>query len=82
MSESYYNRFDVSTVSKESTGSIPLSKMGSESLLGWISYTITSIGNFSIQYNFQAISVALLIMSSSLCTSKHNLLSYHIYEMK
>ena len=43
--------------------------MTSESTLGWISYIITSVGNFSIQYNFQAISVALLVMSASLCTS-------------
>ena len=35
----------------------------------WLSYLITSMGNFSVQYNFQAISVALLIMSTEQCTS-------------
>ena len=29
----------------------------------------TSISNFSVQYNFQSISAALLIMSASVCTS-------------
>mmetsp|Transcript_15815 Transcript_15815/g.14312 ORF Transcript_15815/g.14312 Transcript_15815/m.14312 type:complete len:578 (+) Transcript_15815:34-1767(+) len=33
------------------------------------SQIITSVSNFSVQYNFQAISVALLIMSDSVCTS-------------
>ena len=35
----------------------------------WLSYCITSLGNFSVQFNFQAISVALLIMSTEQCTS-------------
>ncbi len=35
----------------------------------WLSYCITSLGNFSVQYNFQAISVALLIMATEQCTS-------------
>lgn len=34
-----------------------------------LSRIITSIGNFSIQYNFQAISVCLIIMSVEQCTS-------------
>ena len=29
----------------------------------------TSISNFSVQYNFQSIAIALLVMSSSVCTS-------------
>ncbi len=35
----------------------------------WLSYLITSVSNFSVQYNFQAISIALLIMSKEVCTS-------------
>lgn len=35
----------------------------------FISSIITATSNFSVQYNFQAISVALIIMSSSQCTS-------------
>ncbi len=35
----------------------------------WLSYMITSLSNFSVQYNFQAISVALLVMSREQCTS-------------
>lgn len=34
-----------------------------------VSRFITAIGNFSIQYNFQAISVCLMIMSVEQCTS-------------
>ena len=34
-----------------------------------ISKLITSVSNFSVQYNFQAIAIALLVMSSSVCTS-------------
>ena len=30
---------------------------------------ITAVSNFSVQYNFQAISIALLVMSDSQCTS-------------
>ena len=30
---------------------------------------IPAVGNFSVQYNFQAISIALLVMSASVCTS-------------
>ena len=33
-----------------------------------VSRTITAVGNFSIQYNFQAISVALIVMSAEQCT--------------
>jgi hypothetical protein len=33
-----------------------------------LSKIITSVGNFSVQYNFQAISVALILMSSTVCT--------------
>lgn len=35
----------------------------------WLSSIITAVANFSTQYNFQCISVVLLIMSSSQCTS-------------
>jgi hypothetical protein len=28
-----------------------------------------ALGNFSVQYNFQAISIALIVMASSVCTS-------------
>ena len=34
-----------------------------------ISTFITACGNFSVQYNFQSISIALLIMSAAQCTS-------------
>jgi len=34
-----------------------------------LSYIATSLGNFSVQYNFQSISVAMLIMASSVCTT-------------
>lgn len=34
-----------------------------------ISHCITSMSNFSVQYNFQAISVALLIMTEVVCTA-------------
>ncbi len=34
-----------------------------------ISKLITSISNFSVQYNFQAIAVALLVMSATVCTT-------------
>jgi len=34
-----------------------------------LSTSITAISNFSIQYNFQAISVALLIMTASVCST-------------
>jgi hypothetical protein len=27
------------------------------------------VGNFSVQYNFQAISVALIVMASTVCTT-------------
>lgn len=37
--------------------------------LAWISYGITSVSNFSVQYNFQAIAVALIVMSASQCTT-------------
>jgi hypothetical protein len=29
----------------------------------------TAVGNFSVQYNFQAISIALLVMAASVCTT-------------
>ena len=35
----------------------------------WLSYLITSIANFGTQYNFGSISIALLMMSQSECTS-------------
>jgi PHS family inorganic phosphate transporter-like MFS transporter len=35
----------------------------------WLSLIITAMANFSTQYNFQCISVALLVMSASQCTS-------------
>jgi hypothetical protein len=28
-----------------------------------------AVGNFSVQYNFQAISIALLVMAASVCTT-------------
>lgn len=34
-----------------------------------LSYAATSLGNFSVQYNFQSISVAMLIMASTVCTT-------------
>jgi PHS family inorganic phosphate transporter-like MFS transporter len=34
----------------------------------FLSSLITSIGNFSIQYNFQSIAIALIVMSSTVCT--------------
>jgi PHS family inorganic phosphate transporter-like MFS transporter len=37
--------------------------------LDLLSPILTSVSNFSVQYNFQAISVALLLMSTSYCTS-------------
>lgn len=33
-----------------------------------LSKIITALGNFSVQYNFQAVAVALLMMSTSVCT--------------
>jgi MFS family permease len=36
--------------------------------LSWLSRVITSVGNFSIQYNFQAIAIALIVMSVEECT--------------
>jgi len=38
----------------------------------FLSQLITAISNFSIQYNFQSISIALIVMSSSVCTSTMN----------
>ena len=34
-----------------------------------LSKIITALGNFSVQYNFQAIAIALLVMSEVVCTS-------------
>ena len=34
-----------------------------------LSKIITSLSNFSVQYNFQAIAIALIIMSQEVCTS-------------
>ncbi|KAJ1412133.1 major facilitator superfamily domain-containing protein [Ochromonadaceae sp. CCMP2298] len=34
-----------------------------------LSKLITSVGNFSVQYNFQSISVSLIIMAASVCTT-------------
>lgn len=34
----------------------------------WLSSTITAMANFSTQYNYQCVAVALLIMSQSVCT--------------
>jgi PHS family inorganic phosphate transporter-like MFS transporter len=36
---------------------------------GWLSTTITAMANFSTQYNYQCVAVALLIMSDTVCTS-------------
>lgn len=38
-------------------------------LLGVVSTWITSMANFSVQYNFASISLAFIIMSQSVCTS-------------
>jgi PHS family inorganic phosphate transporter-like MFS transporter len=35
----------------------------------WLSPFITAISNFSVQYNFQAISVVLIVMSQTVCTA-------------
>lgn len=32
-------------------------------------FRLAAVSNFSVQYNFQAISIALLVMSDSVCTS-------------
>lgn len=40
-----------------------------EKLAQNLSYAATSLGNFSVQYNFQSISVSMLIMASSVCTT-------------
>ena len=37
--------------------------------LSRLSFFITAISNISVQYNFQAISIALLIMSEAQCTA-------------
>lgn len=36
---------------------------------GLLSYLCTAIGNFSVAYNFTCISVALIVMSATVCTS-------------
>lgn len=41
-------------------------------IAGWLSITITGLANFSTQYNFQSIAVALMIMSTSVCTSSES----------
>jgi PHS family inorganic phosphate transporter-like MFS transporter len=43
--------------------------MANEARRRWISAIVTSASNFSVQYNFQAMSVALIIMSTSECTA-------------
>lgn len=40
-----------------------------EILAHWLSPISTGMANFGAQYNFQSIGVALLVMSSSECTS-------------
>jgi hypothetical protein len=42
---------------------------GPEKAKPLISSIITATSNFSVQYNFQSISIALLVMSASECTS-------------
>eukprot|EP00605_Chrysophyceae_sp_TOSAG23-4_P000959 GSChrysophyteH1.ASY1.ANO1.1059.1 assembled CDS len=37
-----------------------------------VSSTITAVGNFSIQYNYESVSIALLIMSVAQCTSSES----------
>ena len=45
----------------------------------WLSKIITAVGNFNVQYNFQVISVVLIIMSSDVCTStEENCRSVHL----
>lgn len=46
----------------------PVNSWNCPQLMIAVSRTITAIGNFSIQYNFQAISVALIVMSVEQCT--------------
>ena len=38
-------------------------------LAKWLSTIITSTANFSVQYNFSAVSIALVVMSVAECTS-------------
>lgn len=45
---------------------LPITGHGKSTLLSTI---VTAIGNFSVQYNFQSISIALIIMSASVCTT-------------
>ena len=49
---------------------IPSSKSGvlrqRENL--WVSTLITSLGNFGVQMNYQAIAIALIVMSVDVCT--------------
>ena len=35
----------------------------------WLSFLITSMSNYSVQYNFHSITMCLLIMSANECTS-------------
>jgi hypothetical protein len=45
-----------------------LSKWSNREMIILLSRLITGLGNFSIQYNFQAISVSLIVMSVEQCT--------------
>ena len=55
----------------QSDPSLPMNKISSTVIdrFKLISHCITSMSNFSVQYNFQAISVALLIMTEVVCTA-------------
>ena len=41
-----------------------------------VSTIITSVSNFSVQFNIQALSLALLIMSASVCTEDDDACKY------
>ena len=45
------------------------SKWSNQEVIILLSRFITGLGNFSIQYNFQAISVSLIVMSVEQCTA-------------
>lgn len=44
--------------------------MTKDPFLARLSQFITAVGNFSVQYNFQAVSIALIVMSASVCTTE------------
>jgi PHS family inorganic phosphate transporter-like MFS transporter len=54
-----------STATKYELVAPPLSPPSKRPLAAWV----TGLSNYSVQYNFQAISIALLVMSDTVCTS-------------